>query len=69
MLLLRVVRPREAKVGQLELPIVANEQVGAFDIAMQHLLSVAVCQALEELLHVTLNLRDGELLSRISQTR
>jgi len=40
-----------------------------FDVSVQHFLSMAVSQALQKLLHVALDLRDCELLARVSQPR
>eukprot|EP00218_Dolichomastix_sp_CCMP3274_P001372 CAMPEP_0170153916 /NCGR_PEP_ID=MMETSP0033_2-20121228/56565_1 /TAXON_ID=195969 /ORGANISM="Dolichomastix tenuilepis, Strain CCMP3274" /LENGTH=468 /DNA_ID=CAMNT_0010391135 /DNA_START=50 /DNA_END=1454 /DNA_ORIENTATION=+ len=57
---IRCVRACEAKVGELEDAVVVYQQVGAFDVAVQDFVFVAVVQALQELLHVALDLRDGE---------
>ena len=38
------------------------------DVAVQHLLGMAVSQTLEELLHVAFDLRDGEALPRVGES-
>lgn len=47
----------EAKVGQLEAALIVDEQVGCLEVTVQHALVVAVRQALQELLHVALDLQ------------
>mmetsp|Transcript_9431 Transcript_9431/g.22236 ORF Transcript_9431/g.22236 Transcript_9431/m.22236 type:complete len:483 (+) Transcript_9431:329-1777(+) len=64
-----VKRPRQAEICQLQLPLVVDQEVGAFDVAMQHAVLVAICQPFKQLLHVTLNLRRRESCARIGQPR
>ena len=44
----------QPEVRQLEDAFVVDEQVGALDVAVQHLVGVAEQQAREQLLHVAL---------------
>lgn len=64
------VRTRQTKVGNLQIAVVVDEQVGALDVAVQNFVPVAVLQPTQKLCHVALNLRlresDGR---RVHETR
>mmetsp|Transcript_1310 Transcript_1310/g.2275 ORF Transcript_1310/g.2275 Transcript_1310/m.2275 type:complete len:293 (-) Transcript_1310:268-1146(-) len=60
----------EPKVGQLQHALVVYQKVRPLDVAVQHVVGMAVVQAGQQLQHVALDLRRGELHPRsICQTR
>lgn len=65
----RVERGGEAKVRDLEHPLVVEEEVGALDVAVQDAAGVAVCQPREQLPHVALHLPNYINCARMNQSK
>ena len=54
-----ILGPCQAKVGNLQVALVVDEQVGGLQVSVEDVFGVAIAEALQQLAHVALHLHMG----------